>query len=47
MVSNVSSESCQRIMDSDFKATHVVIGVSYGGSLDLNFYAVSSERVKK
>ena len=34
-------------MDIDFKATHVVIGVSYGGSLNLNFYAVSRQRVNK
>ena len=41
LLSNVSSDSCQRLRNSDFKATHVVIGVSYGGSLDLYFRAVS------
>ena len=41
LMANVSFDACQRVMESKFKATHVVTGITYGGSLDLMFISVS------
>ena len=38
----VSKDACQSIaQNDDIRATHVVIGVSYGGSCDIAFQSVS------
>ena len=33
---NVEEERCEDIQSKHFKATHIVAGISYGGSLKLN-----------
>ena len=43
LLANVSFDNCQALKDGHFKATHVVIGVTYGGSMDLHFITVSKK----
>lgn len=40
ILSHVDLSSCQRIQESEFEATHVVVGISYGGSCNLRFKKV-------
>ena len=41
--SNISFEVCKKIEESSFKATHLVVGVSYGGSMNLKFVVVKDD----
>ena len=41
LLSDVDTNTCDRIRNNDFKATHVVIGIGYGGDLNILFSAVS------
>ena len=40
ILSHVDLSSCQRIQESEFEATHVVVGISYGGSCNMRFKKV-------
>ena len=40
ILSHVTFDLCKRIQESKFEATHVVVGISYGGSCNMRFKKV-------
>ena len=40
LLSNVKQDACKNIEESAYQATHIVVGMTYGGSLDLSFTQV-------
>ena len=43
LLTNIDEKACTNLKNSHFMATHVVIGVTYGGALDLHFITVSKK----
>ena len=41
LMKNVPYETCNKISNNGVRATHVVVGVSYGGSCNLDLITVS------